>query len=102
VNSHGWSAGTLVPEQPRGSLGDVERGFSEPKDIIKLRSMHHQRAHRGQADILVAGLAFGGRLASETSCDARPAGFRALLSTRLLSWSVTSRQGSLSSEFGFV
>jgi len=39
-------------------LSEVERAFSELKDVIEMRPIYHQKAHRVQAHIFVASLAF--------------------------------------------
>lgn len=39
-------------------LSSVERAFSELKDVIEMRPIYHQKAHRVQAHIFVASLAF--------------------------------------------
>jgi transposase len=39
-------------------LSEVERAFSELKDVIEMRPIYHQRAYRVQAHIFVASLAF--------------------------------------------
>jgi transposase len=36
----------------------VERAFSKLKDVIEMRPIYHQKAHRVQAHIFVASLAF--------------------------------------------
>jgi transposase len=36
----------------------VERAFAELKDVIEMRPIYHQKAHRVQAHIFVASLAF--------------------------------------------
>lgn len=39
-------------------LSEVERAFAELKDVIEMRPIYHQKAHRVQAHIFVASLAF--------------------------------------------
>ena len=39
-------------------LSEVERAFGELKDVIEMRPIYHQKAHRVQAHIFVASLAF--------------------------------------------
>jgi transposase len=39
-------------------LSEVERAFSKLKDVIEMRPIYHQKAHRVQAHIFVASLAF--------------------------------------------
>lgn len=39
-------------------LSEVERAFSELKDVIAMRPIYHQKAHRVKAHIFVASLAF--------------------------------------------
>jgi transposase len=39
-------------------LSEVERAFSELKDVFEMRPIYHQKAHRVQAHIFVASLAF--------------------------------------------
>ncbi|MGH7774121.1 MAG: IS1634 family transposase [Candidatus Binatia bacterium] len=39
-------------------LSEVERAFSQLKDVIEMRPIYHQKSHRVQAHIFVASLAF--------------------------------------------
>jgi transposase len=39
-------------------LSEVERAFAELKDVIEMRPIYHQKAHRVQAHIFIASLAF--------------------------------------------
>ena len=40
------------------SLSEVEMAFRNLKDVIKMRSIYHQTAHRTEAHLFVAALAF--------------------------------------------
>lgn len=39
-------------------LSEIERSFSGLKDVIEMHPIYHQRAHRTEAHIFVASLAF--------------------------------------------